>query len=535
MKFPNLFQVYSNISSRELEIADNVDNFADICGETPIDTATGLATKIMGVDFTQPLEETPDGAPIKANSDANKFGLFLWKMLDASESGSIGGDACRFFNALDAAYADITALGSTSEQFQHLLGWNIAVASQGIGALLERGDPDRNRWLFKKVAEHWKKIFKQDTAALGINDELRKFAIEWCGHVQKMLKSVKKNYGEYSENYSFNFIYTPRPKKAAAPVPTVASHLASLQDRDKFMVDVAVAAAVAADPKDPSPKSVADLVTNAIAAAAAGKPKVAEDEDDDDETKPWEEEGWVPRTKNGKQKTPNVIRGELQRYIDKCKQDGTMTQTKIIEKMGVNNNTFRRYMNPKTYKDQWSATQNGTYWAAARLLEEVKHKEAKAKKAGGAGTKRKAATGAGGDAVAATSSKKNKKEQATDLINRINAVQGVTENDRIYDSCPMLVTKIKEFLNRDGVTKAALLKAMGDLNSNSLNRFLAGKNQDQCGNVTYKRAYVFFEKLRILEGKPKSSKRLSNEANQPQGFSTESTLGRKCFVYVGRW
>jgi len=78
VKFPNLFQVYSNISSRELEIADNVDNFADICGETPIDAATGLATKIMGVDFTQPLEETPDGAPIKANSDANKFGLFLW-------------------------------------------------------------------------------------------------------------------------------------------------------------------------------------------------------------------------------------------------------------------------------------------------------------------------------------------------------------------------------------------------------------------------------------------------------------------------
>lgn len=31
-----------------------------------------------------------------------------------------------------------------------------------------------------------------------------------------------------------------------------------------------------------------------------------------------------------------------------------MTQTQIIEKMGVNNNTFRRFMNPKTYKDQRS-------------------------------------------------------------------------------------------------------------------------------------------------------------------------------------
>jgi len=70
-----------------------------------------------------------------------------------------------------------------------------------------------------------------------------------------------------------------------------------------------------------------------------------------------------------------------------------------------------------------------------------------AKKAGEAGAKRKAATG--GEADAAASSKKNKKEQVTDLINRTNAVEGVTENDRIYDSCPMLVTKIKEFLNRE--------------------------------------------------------------------------------------
>lgn len=97
---------------------------------------------------------------------------------------------------------------------------------------------------------------------------------------------------------------------------------------------------------------------------------------------PWEHDGWRPLEKSGKQKTPNNIRGELQRYIDACRagkihfllsviscvlcdlytlilhlQDGSMTQTAIIEKMEVNPYSFRKFMNPKTYKDQWSATQ----------------------------------------------------------------------------------------------------------------------------------------------------------------------------------
>jgi len=471
---------------------------------TPTDAATGLATKIMFIDFTQQLADNGD-SPLKTESDGNKFCIFLWKMLDASESGSIGGDACRFFDALYAAYQDIMKLNSTATKFEHLLGWTIAVCSHGIRALLERGDPDRNRILFKYIAEEFKKIFKLETAAVGIDNGLKEFAMEWCGAMQKMLRSVKKEYGEYAENYTFNFIYKPRPKKAA-PAP----------------VEVAAAAVGKASPPSPSPTSVAHAP--GVQQGGTGQPKV--DEDDDDEPKPWEMEGWVPRTKNGKQKSPNVIRGELQRYIDKCKADGTMTQTKIIETMGVNNNTYRRFMNPKTYKDQWSALQNGTYWGGARLLEEVKYSEAKAKKSAGSSAKRKAATSTTGEVAPA--SKKSKKDQATELINRINAVEGVSDGSAIYDSCPVVVAKIKEFLQRDGITKAMLLKALGDINSNSLNRFLSGKQQDQCGNVTYQKAYVFFEKLRIMEGKAKSTKRLSNEEQNPQGFST--TKAR-----AGRW
>ena len=383
------------------------------------------------------------------------------------------------------------------------------ITKKGIGSLLYRGDPHNNRLLFKNVAEELKKIFKQDTAALGIENDLRDFAITWCGHLQKMLRSVKKEYGEYAENYAFNYIYKPRPKKVADSATASASTSATVP----LGVDVTIAAEGKAN--DPSPTSVAHVP----GVQQGGKPKV--DEDYDNESKPWEEEGWVPMTTTGKQKSPNVIRGELQRYIDKCKADGTMTQTKIIEKMGVNNNTFRRFMDPKTYKDQWSGVQNGTYLAGARLLEEARHDEEKAKKSAGSSTKRKAAAATG----EAPTSKKSKKDQAIMLIERINAVEGVSDDGKVFDSCPELVTKIKDFLQRDGITKAMLLKALGDINSNSLNRFLIGKQQDQCGNVTYKRAYVFFEKLRLMEGKPKSSKRLSNEAKNPSGFRTVKERG----------
>ena len=212
--------------------------------------------------------------------------------------------------------------------------------------------------------------------------------------------------------------------------------------------------------------------------------------------------------------------------------------------MGVNSNTFRRFMDPKTYKDQWSAVQNGTFWAGARLLasaeREGKEEIAKGRSGGGGGTAKKgktmaAAAGGGGkrksDSVGGavdvdddddddtkTMTKKAKKgrtgnemkREAEDLISRINAVEYVN-GDVVYDTCPEVVAGIKTFLQRDGMNKAMLLSALGGINQNSMARFMSGKKQDQCGNVTYGRAYAFLEKLRILEGA------LRNEVANPEG------------------
>lgn len=182
----------------------------------------------------------------------------------------------------------------------------------------------------------------------------------------------------------------------------------------------------------------------------------------------------------------------------------------------------------------FSDCRNGTYWAAARLLEEVKYEKERAKKnAKKTGPKRvsdtleeeqegnKRAKTSDGKPAAGTKSKAQLETEAQKLIQSILAVEGVPSN-LVYDSCPTIVTKIKEFIARPGVTKKAFCLALGNLNSNSLNRFLAGKGQDQCGNITYRRAYVFFEKLRILEGQSKSANRLRNEEEKPSGFSFET-------------
>mmetsp|Transcript_18260 Transcript_18260/g.52231 ORF Transcript_18260/g.52231 Transcript_18260/m.52231 type:complete len:309 (-) Transcript_18260:120-1046(-) len=281
-----------------------------------------------------------------------------------------------------------------------------------------------------------------------------------------------------------------------------------------------------------------------LTAAAAGGPAAAAAAAAD--PKPWDQDGWVPRTASGKQKSPNVIRGELQRYIDAS----PLTQTAIIRKMGVNNNSFRRFMDPKTYKDQWSACQNGTYWAAARLLaedkwnkEQEKKKASKGKKKAAAGTGKRKADGEenAGNAAAAVATAsvvakpaaKRTKADAVALMAKINATQGANTSI-VYDSCPELVKKTKDFLDEPGVTKSDFCSALGDINSNSLRTFLMGKKQDQCGNVTYLRAYAFFEKKRIMEGKKKTARRVKNEAEHPRGFSLEKERAGK-WVFSANW
>ena len=98
---------------------------------------------------------------------------------------------------------------------------------------------------------------------------------------------------------------------------------------------------------------------------------------------------------------------------------------------------------------------------------------------------------------------------------------------RLPSSC-----KIRQFVKRDGVSQTLLVQALG-IHGHSLNSFLLGHGQDQCSNITYASAYLFFEKLRIYDGKPKTVERLRNEQLYPNGFSLIKSHSKNDSTYGG--
>jgi hypothetical protein len=113
----------------------------------------------------------------------------------------------------------------------------------------------------------------------------------------------------------------------------------------------------------------------------------------------WMQKEWIPtiQIRNSKgmliteQKPPEVIRRELLEYLQVQKK----SKTALLLDLGVNSNSFRKFMDRSNYKDPWRAgtskpmkhafhlflvdssisflvfgsVENGTYWAAARYLE----------------------------------------------------------------------------------------------------------------------------------------------------------------------
>lgn len=198
--YPELFQVYKGLSDRQKMIEEDDSDLDEDC---TADSDDRLCTEIMCVDFLEPLHPQ-SGGPIKTDSVTNKFTIFVWKMLDACESGGIGGDACRQASVLAAATNDVLALvGSGSNiraGFDHLLGLTAAISAHGAEMFFERGDHETGRVVFAGLGNAWKQVFeatKEDDSVIG--SDLRQFAVERCEGLQKYLKST-------TTKYSFNFI-----------------------------------------------------------------------------------------------------------------------------------------------------------------------------------------------------------------------------------------------------------------------------------------------------------------------------------------
>lgn len=173
-----------------------------------------------------------------------------------------------------------------------------------------------------------------------------------------------------------------------------------------------------------------------------------------------------------------------------------MEVTEFIREIGVNSDSYGCFMK---LKGRYSGVENQTYEAAFKFFQ-----------------KRKAS---GMDEVP---KKKAKKEEDVKKVDVLDIQLEGEENDsvRIYDTCDDIRQKIAEYLREPNITQAGFLRDIGKLFSESrtiqskqLKDFQAKKGP-LAGNSSsvFYGSYVFFEKLRIKQTKPKSKKREEMEA-----------------------
>ncbi|KAJ6604451.1 hypothetical protein DFH09DRAFT_1242436 [Mycena vulgaris] len=125
---------------------------------------------------------------------------------------------------------------------------------------------------------------------------------------------------------------------------------------------------------------------------------------------------------------------------------------------------------------------------------------------------------------AASSSSSTSKSKATEDVELDTNPDGTIPV--LYDA------KIRALQSTPGWKVTSWLKEIGGINHNSYSRFMAEKNKNHgAANSTYLAAYIFFEKIRIAEGKKKSAGRKQNEIDHPFGLPLEDR--RKVWV-MGR-
>ncbi|KAG9235694.1 hypothetical protein BJ875DRAFT_373718 [Amylocarpus encephaloides] len=112
---------------------------------------------------------------------------------------------------------------------------------------------------------------------------------------------------------------------------------------------------------------------------------------------------------------------------------------------------------------------------------------------------------------------------------------------KVFDSCDEVRKKINAYIKEPNVTRAQFLRDIAKtypekkrLQSKVLNDFL-GKKGASAGNTSaiFYSSYVFFEKMRIHQGKPKSAHHVEMEKRHPQGFETKRRMDGPIFCMVG--
>ncbi|KAI5816260.1 hypothetical protein BZA77DRAFT_61521 [Pyronema omphalodes] len=216
----------------------------------------------------------------------------------------------------------------------------------------------------------------------------------------------------------------------------------------------------------------------------------------------------------------NQIRRMIREYLN----SGEMKVTEFQKTIRANSNSYGRFMK---LKGPWDGNSNNTYYGACRFFmrrEKAKKREKEKNK----------------------STKKQKTgEAALPDISNIKLDKEDEDNVEVYDTCDELRKKISLYLMNTGISKTALCRAFAaqfhtrgnaSIQVKQLNDFCMKKGPD-AGNTStvFYGGYIYFEKLRIAEGKPKSAFRLQMEKEwgAEGGFNITESSSRGHWMPAG--
>lgn len=237
----------------------------------------------------------------------------------------------------------------------------------------------------------------------------------------------------------------------------------------------------------------------------------------------------------------NQVRAKIRQYIN----SGEMKVGEFQDKLGVKAGSYGRFMG-QNGPDKGMGSE--TFWAAAKFF---KQREIAGVKMPSASRKKAKTTGFDSAEGTTTAAKALSKKDQLAALEREHDVSDVhlpgEENDEVpvYDTCDMARTKISRFMRESPVSTNAsfirLINAALPANSEmqgtarQMTTFLNGKGPTKGAesNVFYT-SYVFFEKMRVKQGKPKNKKRQEMEAEWgPEGMRLRDTFRHAVWAFKG--
>lgn len=223
--------------------------------------------------------------------------------------------------------------------------------------------------------------------------------------------------------------------------------------------------------------------------------------------------------------------------MNKLFDSGVMNKAEFCRATGTNSNSLNNFLKQKgTYGGSGSCVWRNAYdWFKQREVMGLKMPDPK---------KRRIAEAKKNEAEGKTSKGKSSSTSVTGLpdISNIHLPDEEIDDVPVYDDCDEIRRKINAHLMTTNVTQAQFCRDLyaqfkvptcKGIQSKQLSDFRSTKGSN-CGakSSVYYAAYVYFEKLRIAQGKPMSQHHALNMDLNPGGLPRDVD-GRAIVCYLG--